>query len=132
MFWRYRILRVSVGRLQLCERHCCARIHRRGESPQNMSSIWTQTIKQSDDVLHQELSGETVLLNLKTEHYFGLDPVGTRIWQVLGETSSAERVVQQLLTEYEVDENTLRADVERLIGELSKAGLLRTAETEAV
>lgn len=97
-----------------------------------MSSIWTQTIKQSDDVLHQELSGETVLLNLKTEHYFGLDPVGTRIWQVLGETSSAERVVQQLLTEYEVDENTLRADVERLIGELSKAGLLRTAETEAV
>ncbi len=90
-----------------------------------MSTIWTQKIEHADDVLHQELSGETVLLNLKTEHYFGLDPVGTRIWQVVGETSSAEAVVAKLLTEYEVEEPQLRADVERLVGELSSAGLLR-------
>ena len=49
-----------------------------------MTSIWTQSIKQADDVLHQELAGETVLLNLKTEHYFGLDPVGTRMAAELG------------------------------------------------
>jgi hypothetical protein len=96
-----------------------------------MSSIWVQKIVLSDDVLHQELSGETVLLNLKTEHYFGLDPVGTRIWQELGKTASAERVVAQLLTEYEVEEPTLRADVERLLGELLKAGLIRAVEAEA-
>ena len=96
-----------------------------------MSSIWSQKIELSDDVLHQELIGETVLLNLKTEHYFGLDPVGTRIWQVLGETASAEKVVSRLLEEYEVDEVTLRSDVERLIAELAKAGLLRFAQAEA-
>jgi Coenzyme PQQ synthesis protein D (PqqD) len=89
-----------------------------------MSGIWNKKLLQSDDVLHQELSGETVLLNLKTEHYFGLDPVGTRIWQVLGETSSAEQVVVKLLDEYEVDEATLRADVERLLSELTTAGLV--------
>ncbi len=102
----------------------------KGQSAKNMSSIWSQKIELSDDVLHQELSGETVLLNLKTEHYFGLDPVGTRIWQVLGETASAEKVVSRLLEEYEVDESTLRADVERLIAELAKAGLLRFAQAE--
>lgn len=96
-----------------------------------MTSIWTLSIKQADDVLHQELAGETVLLNLKTEHYFGLDPVGTRIWQVLGETASAESVVLRLLDEYEVDEATLRADVERLIVELLKAGLALAVEAQA-
>jgi hypothetical protein len=90
-----------------------------------MSSIWNQKIVQSEDVLHQELSGETVLLNLKTEHYFGLDPVGTRIWQVVGETSSAEQVVHTLLEEYEVEEAQLRADVERLVSELANAGLVQ-------
>ena len=89
-----------------------------------MNAIWTQRLVQSDDVLHQELSGETVLLNLKTEHYFGLDPVGTRIWQVVGETASAEAVVKQLLEEYDVEEPQLRSDVERLLSELATAGLL--------
>ncbi len=103
----------------------------RGFTAKNMSGIWAQKIELSEDVLHQELSGETVLLNLKTEHYFGLDPVGTRIWQVLGETASAETVIARLLDEYEVDEPTLRADVERLIDELAKAGLLRFAQAEA-
>lgn len=92
-----------------------------------MSEIWEEKISQADDILHQELSGETVLLNLKTEHYFGLDPVGTRIWQVVGETGSAEKVVAQLLTEYDVEEPTLRADVERILQELYDSGLLSFA-----
>ena len=40
-----------------------------------------QTIAHSPNVISQEVSGETVLLDLDSEHYFGLDSVGTRIWQ---------------------------------------------------
>ena len=42
-------------------------------------------IRINDDVLFQELHGEGVLLNLKTGVYFGLDPVGRRIWQLAQE-----------------------------------------------
>jgi hypothetical protein len=42
-------------------------------------------VKVNDDVLFQELQGEAVLLNLKSGVYFGLDPVGTRIWQLFAE-----------------------------------------------
>jgi hypothetical protein len=39
------------------------------------------TVVPSPEVLVQELEGEAVLLNLASERYFGLDDVGTRIWQ---------------------------------------------------
>ena len=39
-----------------------------------------QTVTLSPEVISQEVSGETVLLDLESENYFGLDEVGTRIW----------------------------------------------------
>ncbi len=89
-----------------------------------MNDIWTATIAHAPDVLHQELGGETVLLNLDNESYFGLDEIGTRVWQVLSETNSATAVVERLADEYEVSVEQLRSDVEKLIGELLDAGLV--------
>jgi hypothetical protein len=42
-----------------------------------------RSIKISKEVLSQELAGETVLLDMASEGYFGLDAVGTRVWQLL-------------------------------------------------
>jgi len=89
-----------------------------------MADLWNSYVRIAPDVLHQELGGETVLLNLANESYFGLDEVGTRVWQVLGETRSASDVVARLVEEYEVSTDQLRLDVERLISELVEAGLV--------
>jgi len=51
-----------------------------------------QTVKLLPDVLSQEVDGETVLLNLNSENYFGLDEIGTRIWQLLQEPDQATNV----------------------------------------
>ena len=45
------------------------------------------------------LNNDAVLLNLRTEQYYSLDPVGTRIWQLLGETRSLEATIQRVLAE---------------------------------
>ena len=89
-----------------------------------MNDIWNARVRITPDVLHQELGGETVLLNLANESYFGLDEVGTRIWQVLGETRSTTAVVTRLLDEYDVSADQLRGDVERLMAQLADAGLV--------
>ncbi len=89
-----------------------------------LDDFWTCSFVVSEDILFQEIGGETVLLNLQSEHYFGLDPIGTRIWQVLAETSSPASVVQCLITEFDVAEAQLRGDVLRLIGELVESGLV--------
>ncbi len=76
------------------------------------------------DVLFQELEGEAVLLNLDTEHYYGLDEVGTRMWQLLAEHGDVATVAEQVLAEYDVDEATLHRDLADLIAELTDEGLL--------
>lgn len=84
------------------------------------------TIKISDDVVFRDLAGEAVILNLATGTYFGLDEVGTRIWHVLAEHGSKDKVIEVLLGEYEVEEGQLRSDVDHLIQQLSDKGLVTT------
>ena len=79
----------------------------------------------SDDVISQEVSGETVLLDLASENYFGLDEVGTRIWQLIQQNGDLEFIVKTLLDEYDVAEDTLKADVEKLLTEISDLGLIK-------
>lgn len=81
----------------------------------------------SPDVLFQDLDGEAVLLNLATEKYFSLDDVGTRMWQLMGKYGDIERTLAQLIAEYDVDPQTLRQDLNALIGKLVEAGLIQSA-----
>jgi len=84
-----------------------------------------QTFRIPEEVLFQEVSGETVLLDLASESYFGLDSVGTRIWALLKEDKSVGQVLDVLLEEYEVDRGTLEADLEELLDNLLAAGLIQ-------
>ena len=85
-------------------------------------------MKPSPNVVFQEVEGETVLLDLEREHYFSLDEVGARAWALLGEhDGDLESVVAAMLDEFDVDEQTLRRDLDRLLGQLRAAGLVVAA-----
>lgn len=77
-----------------------------------------------ETVLFREFDGEAVILNLNTESYLGLDPVGTRMWTVLTTEPSIQAAYDLLLSEYEVDPGTLRSDLERLLGEMLAHSLI--------
>jgi hypothetical protein len=77
-----------------------------------------------EHVATRDLDGELVLLNYESESYFGLDEVGTRIWEVLQAAPSIEVGVDQLLDEFDVSPEQLRQDVQRLLGELIDGGLV--------
>ena len=59
------------------------------------------------NVLYEDFEGESVLLNLQTEEYFGLDDIGTRIWQTLIEQDSIQAAMDALLVEYKVEPGRL-------------------------
>ena len=92
-----------------------------------MELTGSQAFTVSSDVLFQEVAGETVLLDLASEQYFGLDEVGTRIWALLGEGKAIDAIVSVLLEEYEVERARLESDVRELLGSLLEAGLIRAA-----
>jgi hypothetical protein len=84
-----------------------------------------QNISLSPDVISQEVSGETVLLDLESENYFGLDEIGTRIWQLIKETNELQSIFDTLLEEYDVSEERLQLDVTTLLTEIEGLGLVK-------
>lgn len=87
-------------------------------------------IELSPDVLSQEVSGETVLLDIRSESYFGLDQVGTRIWELMQEKGDLETIFKAMLDEYDVEPGQLESDLSELVEKLAKAGLVQTTPIE--
>lgn len=79
------------------------------------------------DVVLQEIDGETVLLHMGTERYFGLDPVGTTMLGALRDGGSAQQAFDAALAAYDVEAPRLHADLFALLEELISNGLLEIA-----
>ena len=78
-------------------------------------------------VMARTVGDETVILDLASGTYFGLDPVGARIWALMGEGQTLAEICATMLDEYEVERAQLEADVLRLAAELAERGLIAPA-----
>lgn len=78
-------------------------------------------------VMARTVGDETVILDLASGTYFGLDPVGARIWQMMGERKTLAEICATMLEEYEVEREQLETDVLRLSSELLERGLVLSA-----
>lgn len=78
-------------------------------------------------VLVRKLDDESVLLDLETEQYYGLDQVGTRMLEALCKSGSVETASEELADEYDVELETLREDLRDLAEKLVARGLLRVS-----
>jgi hypothetical protein len=81
------------------------------------------TVAISEDSVFRDLDGEAVLLNLESGMYFGLDAVGTRIWQLAAEAGSLRTVRERLLGEFDTDAGTVERDLLALAAALLDKGL---------
>jgi hypothetical protein len=77
-----------------------------------------------EQVLFRELEGESVLLNIKTETYFGLDDVGTRMWHALTEHDSIQSAYETLMEEFDVEPDPLHSDLTELLENLRQHQLI--------
>jgi hypothetical protein len=77
----------------------------------------------SDDAVFRELDGESVLLNLETGMYFGLDAVGTRVWQLAGGGGSLRGIRERLVEEYDAEPSVIERDLLALADTLVTKGL---------
>ena len=89
-----------------------------------MAVLLSDRVRVPQGVLVSGLQQESVLLNLDSERYFGLDDVGTRMFSVLSSSDSIEAALQTLLAEYEVEPDDLKADLLSLADSLIDQGLL--------
>ena len=90
-----------------------------------MTGTLDQSVVIPEDVVFRELQGEAVILSLESSTYFGLDPIGTRIWQLCQSHSSLRAVWEAMQEEFDAPGEKLESDLLTFIDELSTHGLVK-------
>jgi len=93
-----------------------------------MTISFSDRVTVPDDVLISNLQDESVILNLDSERYYGLDDVGTRFLSVLTTSDSIEAAYYRLRDEYDVDPHVLRDDLLALVEKLIEQGLIEISQ----
>jgi coenzyme PQQ synthesis protein D (PqqD) len=76
------------------------------------------------DVVFRNLDGESVILNLQNGTYYGLDDVGTRMWELLARHRSIAATSAALHDEFDAPRADIEADLIALVDQLNAKGLL--------
>ena len=76
------------------------------------------------DQVSCDLAGDTAILDLKSGEYYGLNPVGARIWDLIQESRSVTDVLNIIVDEYDVEAESCERDLLALIAELQGKGLI--------
>jgi len=78
----------------------------------------------SRDQVSVDVDGEAVILNLADGVYYGLDPVGARVWEMLAVPRSVAELRDAVVAEWDVDAPTAEADLIELLAEMATRGLV--------
>jgi Coenzyme PQQ synthesis protein D (PqqD) len=71
-----------------------------------------------------DLAGEAAILNIKSGVYYGLNPVGARIWNLMQEPRKVAEIQNEITNEYEVEPERCARDLAALLEKLFAEGLI--------
>jgi len=86
------------------------------------------TVLQAKDQVSCDLAGEATILSVKTGTYYGLDPVGARIWTLIQQPRTLQDIRDTLVKEYDVDAVRCEADLLEILRQLQDEGLIETVD----
>jgi trimethylamine:corrinoid methyltransferase-like protein len=92
--------------------------------PVSLPVTLAHRVSRAEPVMYQDAGGEAVLLDLNGERYYGLNNVGTRIWQLLERAPILADMHRELCAEFEAEETRIEHDMLTLIGDMQSAGLV--------
>jgi hypothetical protein len=77
------------------------------------------------------LGDESAILNMKNSVYYGVNPVGATVWNLLKEAKTVGQIRDAILNEYEVDEVRCEKDLFALLEEMRSEGLIEVRDQAA-
>ena len=88
------------------------------------------SVQRNPEMVSGNMDGEVVMLSLQRGEYFGLDKIGSRIWELIEHTVKVDEVRIILMDEYEVDEETCLKDLIEFLDDLQNKGLVIVNQVE--
>lgn len=90
------------------------------------------TIQAAPNQISCDLGGEAAILNLDTGTYYGLDPVGAAIWNLLREPRTLATVRDAVLAEFDVEPDRCERDLFALVEQLAATGLIQVSDARPI
>jgi hypothetical protein len=84
----------------------------------------TSTVSAMPGQVSSTVEGEAVILNVETGIYYGLNPVGAWVWDVLQTPTTVAQLLEGLIAEFDVDEERGETDLLALLDDLAGASLI--------
>ncbi len=78
------------------------------------------TISQTKDIVASDIDGEVVMMSIEDGAYYGIDSVGSRIWELIETPRRVSDLIEKLMEEFKVDRPTCEKDVLKFLEELQK------------
>ncbi len=98
-------------------------------SPDN-PQLSTIFIRRAADKLSTGIDDETVILDMASSNYIGLNPVATRIWELIEPGISFAGLCDRLIAEYDISEDSCRADILSFLQEMLDNHLIDAQQAE--
>ena len=88
-------------------------------------------LKLSEQVHYVRMDDQIIVADMRSGHYLGLDGVGARVWELIGEGATRGGIVKRLLSEYDVSAGVLERDVAKLLQDLLDRRLIEREVEQA-
>jgi hypothetical protein len=90
-----------------------------------MSPITLQTIvHRNPSLVSSNLDGEIVMMSIENGEYYGIDEIGSRIWELLELPISVNELIGILLDEFDAEKPECQSDTLEFLNELLSKNLI--------
>jgi hypothetical protein len=95
------------------------------EQAMKKKEISTDTvISQIEEIVASDIDGETVMMSIENGKYYGMDDIGSRIWELIEKPIKVSDLIATLLEKFDVDRETCERDVPKFLNELNEDKIL--------
>ena len=90
------------------------------------NNISTKSIvNQIEDIVASDIDDEVVMMSVEQGQYYGLDSIGSRVWELIAKPIKVSELIADLLLKYDVDREACERDVLAFLEELNEDGILK-------
>lgn len=83
------------------------------------------TLKRNPELLAVDMDGETVMMDMESGNYFGINAVGSHIWEVLETENKVTTIIETVSSHFEVkDGDTVQEDIMAFLGDMVEQQLV--------
>ena len=81
-------------------------------------------IVQTTGLIAADMDGEKAMMSVEKGKYYGLNAIGSSIWELIDKPVTVQKVIEELLKEYDVEENRCQSDVCIFLNKMYDEGLI--------